>query len=83
MRHLTVRNVPDDVARLLARETRETGRSLNQTVIDLLRRALGLGPGAQYDNGLRDLAGGWSENDAAEFENATRPFEDVDEEMWK
>ena len=79
--HLTVRSLPKDVARALEAERKRSGASLNQTVIDLLRRALALGEPA-FDNGLAKYAGGWSDEDLAEFEAATECFEAIDPEMW-
>jgi len=75
--------VPADLARALKAERSARGISLNQTVIELLRRALGLTPGAAYDNGLGDMAGTWSAADLAEFERNVRVFEQVDEELWR
>ena len=83
MRHLTVRNVPAELARALTEEKTRRGVSLNQTVIDLLRRSLGQGPHAPYDNGLGRLAGDWSEEDLREFESNTKMFEQIDEELWR
>ncbi len=79
--HLTVRSVPKDVARALEAERKRSGASLNQTVIDLLRNALGLGP-EELDNGLGRYAGKWSREDLAEFEAATECFEAIDSEVW-
>jgi len=56
--------------------------SLNQTVKDLLARALGLGA-APFDNGLRDLAGTWSAEELAQFERDTAFLSDVDDELWR
>lgn len=81
-KHLTVRNVPEDLARALIAERRRKGESLNQTIIELLRRALGVDAGA-YDNGLGALAGTWSEEDHAAFEEATKCFEVIDEDLWR
>jgi plasmid stability protein len=39
--HLTVRNLPDELAAALESEKRRRGTSLNQTVVDLLRQSLG------------------------------------------
>jgi plasmid stability protein len=83
MRHLTVRNVPDDLARSLDAERRRRGLSLNQTVIDLLSQATGVTPQAVPDNGLASFAGTWSAADLQEFEQATRAFRTVDAEMWR
>lgn len=79
---MTIRNLPPGIADALEREKRRRGKSLNQTVIDLL----GQGLGAQGDgrsNGLGRLAGGWSEDEFSDFERAMAPFEEVDEELWR
>lgn len=77
---LTIRNLPANLAEALEREKRRRGKSLNQTVIDLLGQ--GLGARGVRSNGLGDLAGGWSEDEFREFERATAQFEAVDEELW-
>ncbi len=82
-RHLTVRDVPAGLARALKVEARRRRTSLNQTVKDLLSAALGLTAGAAYDNGLGAHAGTWSASDLRRFEESTRLFEDVDEELWR
>lgn len=80
LKHLTIRNVPDDLHQALKAEQRRRGRSLNQTVIDLLRQSLAIG--TTRSNGLGRLAGRWSEADFQRFEQATAPFEQVDPELW-
>lgn len=81
MKHLTIRNVPEDLHEELLREKTRRGSSLNQTVIDLLRQRLGVSGG--YSNGLRRFAGTWSEDEFQEFEKARREFENVDPELWQ
>jgi hypothetical protein len=58
-----------------------SGRSLNQTVIDLLSQRLGVG--VMRSNGLGRLAGSWSDEELERFEAAVAPFERVDEELWR
>jgi hypothetical protein len=82
-KHLTVRNLPGNVARGLERERKRRSKSLNQTAIELLGRALGVGPGGPRTNGLEKLAGGWSDADLQTFETSQAGFEEVDEELWK
>jgi hypothetical protein len=83
-RHLTVRGISEPLARALKAEARRRRASVNETVKDLLARALGVAAGAEpLDNGLGDLAGTWSAKELAEFERATRSFEEVDEELWR
>lgn len=78
---LTIRNLPPDIAEALEREKQRRGKSLNQTVIDLLGR--GLGVRGVRSNGLGRMAGGWSEDEFRDFERATAPFEGIDEELWR
>ena len=82
MQHLTIRNVPADVARALDREKERRRTSTNQLVIELLAGALGIG-GKPRDNGLAAFAGTWSDADLREFEAATTGLRQVDDEVWK
>jgi plasmid stability protein len=83
MGYLTVRNIPDDLAKALRTEKRRRGRSLNQTVIDLLKQSLGLGWESPGGNGLEKLAGTWSQEEFDRFERSTAVFEWIDEEQWQ
>jgi plasmid stability protein len=80
-RHLTIRNLPPNVASALDLERKRRGTSLNQTVIDLLRQSLGTG--TRRSNGLAKLAGTWSEADWKKFQSNTAGFEAIDPEMWR
>lgn len=83
MKALTIRNVDAKLARALERETQRRGTSLNQAVLDLLRQALAVEPAAvPRSNGLRQLAGTWSEDDLRAFEQNTAVFEQIDQELW-
>jgi hypothetical protein len=82
MKQLSVRNVTPDLAAALERERRLRGTSLNSTVLDLLRQALGLGP-RSHENGLARLAGTWSEEEHEEFEQAVACFDQIDPEAWR
>ncbi len=83
MRHLTIRNVPAELARRLDEERRARGRSLNQTVLELLAQAVGLGSAGRRSNGLGSLAGSWTPEELAEVEAALEITEEVDEELWR
>jgi len=81
MKTLTIRNVPDDLHQALQRERSRRDRSLNQTVLDLLRQRLAVG--TTPSNGLARLAGTWTDEELRTFERATELFEEVDEEVWR
>ena len=56
MRHLTIRNIPPEVAEALEGRRARSRASLNQTVIDLLRRALGVrGQGKERDRRVSEV----------------------------
>jgi hypothetical protein len=81
--HLTVRNVPLQLARALRAESRRRKKSLNQTVIDLLGQATGVGEQGATPNGLQKLAGTWSGQEFEEFEAALASARNIDPELWQ
>ena len=83
MKALSIRNVSPELAKALDRERRRTGASLNQTVLRLLRQALGVSSEGPFSNGLRELSGGWSAEEAREFERNVAAFEHIDEDAWR
>jgi len=83
MHHLTVRNVPSDLAAALYAEKHRRHASLNQTVIELLRQVLGVGADRKRSNGLARLAGTWTEEEHERFEAAIAVTEQIDEELWR
>jgi plasmid stability protein len=82
MRHLTIRNIPEEVSAALEREKVRRQESLNQTIIELLRDSLGVTRGERR-NGLAALAGTWTEEEHARFEQAVAVNEQIDEELWR
>lgn len=81
MRYLSIRNIPDALGERLLEARRESGESLNTTVIELLSQALGVD--GRKSNGLGALAGGWSRDEHQAFEHAIAVTEQVDEELWR
>ena len=81
VKNLTIRGVSPELAEALEGEKRRRGASLNQTVLDLLEQGLGV-VGART-NGLRRLAGAWSDEEHEAFMQAVRAFDEPDAELWK
>jgi len=82
VKHLTIRHVTPDLERAIAAEQQRRGGTQNDTVLSALRRAFGLDE-QPYDNGLRALAGQWSQEEFDEFERNTAVFDEIDEELWR
>jgi hypothetical protein len=83
LRHLTIRNIPPEVAEALEKTRHRSRTSLNQTVIDLLGRALGVLGQGERRNGLASIAGTWTQDEHDQFEAAVALTEQIDEELWR
>ncbi len=83
MKQITIRGVPPEIAKALAKEKNRRGTSLNQTILDLLGQYFGVNIDSSYDNGLSKLAGTWSQADLKAFEKNTSIFNTIDKEVWK
>ena len=79
---MTIRNVTPELSAALDAEKRRRGLSRNRTVLALLEEVLGVG-GKSHSNGLRRLAGTWSEEEFQQFESAVAPFKAVDRDLWR
>lgn len=78
----TVRDVPEQVDRLLRRKARDEGQSLNQVLRAALVREAGAGEDALVvHDDLDALAGTWEDDPA--IEAALREQDRIDEDVWK
>ena len=76
---ITVRNVPRELARRLAKLAEASGRSINATVLDLLERATGIdGRRARLERYTT-----WSAAEVEECEQALRAQRTIDRELWE
>ncbi len=82
MKHLTIRDIPENLAKALDEERWRRGKSLNQTVIQLLTQSLGVPPTGKRKNGLSRLAGTWTAEEHHQFEADIRSSEQIDPELW-
>jgi hypothetical protein len=83
MKNLTIRDVPAELAEALEKEKGRRGKSLNQTVLQLLSQCLGIRPTGPRSNGLARLAGTWTAEEYSQFEQAIASTEQIDEELWR
>lgn len=69
----------------IRRKAKATGKSLNKVMLELIGGSAGSEKRRDRPAGasLAELAGGWSEKEAREFEESVRVFEEIDEATWK
>jgi hypothetical protein len=78
-RQLTIRNVPDAVAKRLDRLSRERDESLNSTVVSLLTEAVSYE--ARRERLSRYVT--WTDEDVTAFNEALRAQRTIDDDLWR
>jgi len=78
---VTIRRVPERVKQLLKELAKREEKSLNQIILEVLERGLGLSGEEIVYHDLDDLAGTWV--DDPEFDKAIEEQHRIDPELWK
>ena len=78
---ITIREVSEELAAALEVEKQHRGLPLNRTLLSLIEEALGFSEGEARSNGLRRLAGTWSEDEFQRFEEAVAPLGQIDRDL--
>lgn len=77
----TIRAIPEDVDEALRKNSVREGCSLNNYVIDTLRKGAGLSDSPHVFHDLDFLSSTWVKDEVCE--RALEEFDRIDEEMWK
>jgi hypothetical protein len=86
MKTMSIRGIEREVAERLESEARWRGISINAHVLQLLRQGVGLTSQRSRRPMYHDLdalAGTWSEQEAAAFEEPLAAFEQIDDALWR
>jgi hypothetical protein len=83
MASITLHKLDPELERCLREQARSLNMSLNRTAQKLLKEALGVSRSGTKKNDFSALAGTWTREEAAEFEDAVADFAKIDEEMWQ
>lgn len=81
MPQYTIRNIPDSLDRELRDRAGRNKTSLNDAVIDVIKRGLGVTETVHVYNDLDDLAGSWQDDEA--FDRAIADQDSVDVDAWR
>jgi plasmid stability protein len=77
----TIRGIPERLDAQLRNRAAEDGKSLNETVIGIMKAGAGISDVAVRNPDLDDLAGTWVGD--PEFDKAILEMDQVDPELWK
>lgn len=78
---ITIRGLDPDVEQAIRKTALRKNESINQVIKEILHREFKWTQSPA--SSLRRLAGGWSLEQAEEFEQAIALCERIDNEMWK
>ncbi len=76
----TIRNIPEQVDRLVRQQAKKSHKSLNAVLLTALQRGVGLADEPVEYHDLDELAGYWVAD--PDFDAAMEAFESIDEELW-
>jgi hypothetical protein len=85
MSTLTIHALETTVEKRVRAKARRDGKSLNQTLKELLAASVGAGaaPAADHRADFAEFCGIWTPQDARDFESATADLETVDKADWQ
>ncbi|MHB8808732.1 MAG: antitoxin [Desulfobulbaceae bacterium] len=86
MRSLSIRGVDDQLAELLKQEAKSTNRSVNQVILETLRKHAGLEKEKQFTGQYHDLDhlfGSWPLEEFEAIQGRIDSERHIDEELWK
>ena len=83
MKTMTVRNIPDEVARLIKGLAETSNASLNTTVVRVLENGVLPRRKSRVKSDFSKYCGGWSQKEFDKFESAIADCEKINSEEWK
>ncbi len=83
MKTVTIRNPPPEIVRAIRRRANEQRSSLNKAAISLLAERAGPKKERVLHGDLDELAGSWTEQEAAAFDKTLAKQRTVDPDLWK
>jgi hypothetical protein len=86
MKTLSIRGVDEDLGRLLKIASKNEHKSVNNFVLDVLRKQVGAGKDKRFSRQWQDLDilfGAWSDEEHAVIQGRIDAQRQIDEELWK
>jgi hypothetical protein len=77
----TIRGISRPIDDKIRERAARDGKSLNETVLEVLKSGLGIGDAQVRYNDLDDLVGTWVSD--PEFDRAIEEMDRVDPDLWK
>ncbi len=87
MKQITIRDIPEDIAKIIKKEAKQKHLSFNKAFISVLEKATGRKAKKSVQktiyHDLDHLCGVWSAKEAEIFEDSLQIQREIDEDLWK
>jgi len=86
MSSLSIRGVDEKLSTILKKKAQNSNKSMNQYVLDLLKKSAGLEKEKKYTQEYTDLDhlfGLWSDSDFRKIQGKIDQERGIDEDLWK
>lgn len=86
MKSMTVRGIDPALAEMLSRAAKEQGKSVNQLVVETIRKSFGLNKEKRFSrtyDDLNDLFGRWTQAEFEAIQGSIDQQRTIDEELWR
>lgn len=83
MSSLSIRKLPRKVEKALVREAKKEGKTKTEIVLEALEKRFGLSHESRRREKIRQFFGKMSPEDLKKFQEAIRPFSEIEKELWE
>lgn len=83
MQQITIRGVTPEIEKKIRQIARANHQSINRVIKEIIHKEFGKQGHQPLAASLKELAGGWSPKEAADFKLSIRSCEQIDEDMWR
>lgn len=83
MSSLSIRKLPRDLEKALLREIQRQGKTKTQVVLEALAKRFGLEHREKKREKFRRFFGKMTAKEYREFQEATKPFSQIEQELWE
>jgi fructose-bisphosphate aldolase class 1 len=83
MQQITIRGIAPEIEKKIRRVAKSNRQSINHVIKETINKAFEKKAKRPRASTLKKLAGGWSQEDAADFKRAIRSCEQIDGDMWR
>jgi hypothetical protein len=83
LKSITIHKIDDSLFNVIRKRAVKSGKSLNQTIKQLLSESLGTQNKVKNYSEFNEFCGIWSKDEYKEFKTKTNGFEKINPDDWK